>query len=104
MLAAVETSAVLPTCTTCTSSALPCTMAPFPAFAITEGLVVEDGLTRKITLLAAAAPSTRACDKPSRDLRSPRNSSTLPRPYCSPSTELKVRTSQGLAFLGAVLR
>ena len=79
-------------------------MAPFPAFAIVAGFVVEDGLTRKITLLAAAAPSTRACDKPSRDLRSPRNSSTQPRPYCSPSTELKVRTSQGLAFLGAVLR
>ena len=53
---AVRKSAVLPTCTTCTSSALPCTIAPFPASARVFGFVVEEGLTRKITFAAAELP------------------------------------------------
>ena len=59
-LAAVAKSAVLPTCTTPTSSGLPCTIAPLPACAKVCGLVVADGETRKTTLLATLAPSTRA--------------------------------------------
>ena len=62
------------------SSGLPCMIAPLPACASEAGLVVELGDTVKITLAAAADPSTNACIKPSRDLRSPMNSSTLPRP------------------------
>ena len=57
---AVRKSAVLPTCTTCTSSALPCTIAPFPASARVFGFVVEEGLTRKITFAAAELPSVSA--------------------------------------------
>ena len=45
--AAVAKSAVLPTCTTPTSSGLPCMIAPLPAFARVCGLVVADGETRK---------------------------------------------------------
>ena len=55
-------------------------MAPLPAFAMVAGLVVELGLTKKTTFEAAAAPSIYDWLKPSSDLRSPRNSSTLPRP------------------------
>jgi len=60
MFAAVAKSAVLPTCTTPTSSGLPCMIAPLPALARVPGLVVADGDTRKITLLATLEPSTRA--------------------------------------------
>ena len=45
--AAVAKSAVLPTCTTPTSSGLPCMIAPLPALARVPGLVVADGETRK---------------------------------------------------------
>ena len=58
--AAVAKSAVLPTCTTPTSSGLPCMIAPLPALASVPGLVVADGETRKTTLLATLAPYTRA--------------------------------------------
>ena len=78
--AAVWKSAVFPTCTTVTSSGLPCTIAPLPALESVCGLVIEDGDTRNNTFAAAAEPSTRACASALSDLRSPRNSSTLPRP------------------------
>ena len=45
-----------------------------------SGVVVLEGATVKTTFAAAALPSTRLCIIPSSDLRSPRNSSTLPRP------------------------
>ena len=80
MFAAVAKSAVLPPCTTPTSSGLPCMIAPLPALDKVCGLVVADGDTRKITLLATLAPSTRACCNPLRLRKSPMNSSTLPRP------------------------
>ena len=77
---AVEKSAVLPTCMTPTSSGLPCTIAPLPAEARVDAFVVELGDSRKITLLAAADPSTKAWDSASNDFKSPINSSTLPLP------------------------
>ena len=55
-------------------------IAPLPALDNVCGLVVAEGDTKNTTLLATADPSTRACDSPLSDLRSPMNSSTLPRP------------------------
>ena len=55
-------------------------MAPLPALASEAGLVVEEGETRKMTLAALAEPSINAWDKALRERKSPRNSSTRPRP------------------------
>ena len=55
-------------------------MAPFDARASDCGLVVALGDTRKTTFAAALVPSTIAFINISRLERSPKNSSTLPRP------------------------
>ena len=78
--AAVRKSAVLPTWMTPISSGRPWTMAPLPACAIVAGLVELEGDTVKITFAAAAEPSTSAWESASNDRKSPKNSSTLPRP------------------------
>ena len=66
----------LSVCKTDTSSDEPVIMSPLRVRAKSLFLVTALGLIIKTTLLEAAALSTSACDKPSRDLRSPINSST----------------------------
>ena len=63
-------------CNTETSSLEPVIMSPLLVSAKSFLRVTALGLTKNTTLLEAAALSTSACDKPSNDFKSPKNSST----------------------------
>ena len=75
-LKATEKSALLPTCMTEISAAVPSRTAPFGALLIVAALVTPFGFTKNKVFALAAAPSIIACIKDSRLIKSPLYSST----------------------------
>ena len=80
MACTTEKSMCFSTFITVTSLARPSTKAPFAAFANVFARVMLPGSIMNSNLAAAAEPSTSACERPSRLMRSPMYSSTRPRP------------------------